>query len=333
MDDLTGGDDGDDVECLGINFPGVDGCASNECYERGGGCCAEEIPASTRPHKNARSMACSVDFGEYGFAYCIGIPDLKPPLVIGMGVESVGPVLTPRDATIAMSRVFQWFSGSVTYIMEEQPAINRKTCMMEAAFAGMALAHGESSTDEVSVVHVPPPSVSSMFSLPKGNRMAKKNAAVEVAWAFLGDPRKAKGRKVPQGARVAFSDKDAVVSLFGGARCHDMADSLLQFAWYAKSKDDLQRCMTPFGSESCRPKTPRDRRREEMFIAQRLKKSEQLLKKRGAKKRRMMVGKRKKKSRSMNVPGRKRPASVRPRNGAIDRRCQPPKKIRKKLFS
>lgn len=162
-------------------------------------------------------LAGSFDFGEYGFAYCIGTPGTTPPVVAGAGVYSIGPASTARCAAMSMVSMFAKFPRLRYVVMEEQPPINRKTGYMEAALAALAV-----SVPGTDVVHVPPSRVGIAFNLPKKHQQ-KKTAAVHVMDALI----------LKKNARVDVPN-EFVDMLAGVSRRHDVADAFLQFVWFAE---------------------------------------------------------------------------------------------------
>jgi hypothetical protein len=202
-----------------------------------------------------RLLVGSFDLGEYGFAHCVGDVASLPPTILGIGLHSLGPCPYARDASIMMAKIFSQFPTLRYVVVEEQPPINRKTNCMEAALAALAIA-----TPGTTVVHVPTSRISSYFGLPS-SCTAKKAAAVSLLERLVdgggggkdyGPPSRISpggrrlradagtfvcpttcgGRRVIDELHVADQDEfsSVVRSL---KRRHDIADAVLQFAWFA----------------------------------------------------------------------------------------------------
>jgi len=157
----------------------------------------------------------SFDFGENATAYCLGDPTSDPPRITDIGISTLGMVTTARDAVVAIRDLVSRLPIVDTYVVEEQPRINPRTCMMETALAAIA------GTLGATVVHVPTSRLTTEFSLPSGHAQRKAEAS-RLLSEFRGD-----------GDAVAFSDRAlAVVDSVG--RKHDIADATLYFVWYAR---------------------------------------------------------------------------------------------------
>ena len=159
----------------------------------------------------------SIDFGQHGMAHCIGDTSEYPPMILSLGLGSdTGAINTAERASVVAFRLLRRLPRADLYLLEEQPAINRKTCMLESAFAAAAMASG------CKVLHVPTIDVKTEFSLPSGYRQ-KKKAATLVAAKLMADETQTKlGR--------GFSAEDFA----SNDRKHDMADALLIMIWYSR---------------------------------------------------------------------------------------------------
>jgi hypothetical protein len=178
-------------------------------------------------------VVASFDLGESATAYCVGtVRDGRRVSVSGVGIATLGSITSAQRAVWSMWDVLSRVPRADVYLIEEQPSINRKTCMLEAALAALA-----SGVYRASVVHVPTSRISEHFELPTG-KVDKKKAAVETVC-----------RLVNEGDLVLSQD---ALSLFAGVkRKHDVADALLQFTWYATSGRKESTLRTP--ASSCRP--------------------------------------------------------------------------------
>jgi len=157
----------------------------------------------------------SFDLGENATAYCVGTCVDGRTHIDGMGIATLGKMSCARLAVRAMWDVLSRLPKASVVLVEEQPPINRKTCMLEAALSALSIAAYGAKL----VVHVPPPRVAGFYGMPSGYA-AKKRAAVSVAERMLADGTLG----MTAGAKTVFR---------GVSRRHDAADAILQMTWFA----------------------------------------------------------------------------------------------------
>jgi hypothetical protein len=157
------------------------------------------------------------DLGENATAYCKGTctnTDARLRCTIdGVGVATLGVIASAKDAVVAIHTLFKRLPVVDIYVIEEQPAINKKTRMLEAALAMKAMC-----TNGAIVVHAPTSRLTNMFQLPSGHGQ-RKAESVKCAKKVLGSSK-------------FLVDKDVFAVLSTIKRKHDIADAILYYAWF-----------------------------------------------------------------------------------------------------
>ena len=204
----------------------------------------------------------SFDLGENATAYCVGrCSEDGRTYVDGIGVATLGTVASARNAVRTMWDVLSRLPRTTVVLVEEQPPINRKTCMLEAALSALAAAaYG------ARVIHVPTSRAVEVYGHTAG-RAAKKKAAVSAV-----------ERMIEDGTVLATRESESIFS--GIRRRHDVADAIVQLAWYSRIGKNERRAICSDASpwEACsRATAPRDSRRQEKRDADRWCKSERAL--------------------------------------------------------
>jgi hypothetical protein len=161
-----------------------------------------------------KGLTVSVDFGPNATAVVLGFPYENPPRYVACRVYALGPIPSGMEAVRVMRRVFDVLPPCDVYLLEEQPKRNSATSMMEAAFSAFA-----STVADSLVLHVPVSRVRNEFELPRGDRGAKKKAAVTMMHRYL------------DSVRVSPKFTEYVDRL---KRVHDIADAFLQLLWFAR---------------------------------------------------------------------------------------------------
>lgn len=164
----------------------------------------------------------AVDFGRHGMAYCVGDVSRYPPKILELKLsDDVGEINTAKRASLVSCDLFLNMTRVDTYLLEVQPAINRATCMLEAAFSA-AVKFGSENNSQV--IHVPVIDVKREFELPNGYAQKKRRAEM-IACKLLADS-----------SQTRLASKSVSDSFCGSKRRHDMSDALLMVMWYARKK-------------------------------------------------------------------------------------------------
>lgn len=164
----------------------------------------------------------TVDFGRRGLATCTADVAAWPMTVRGLTVDTdTGAICNAQLCAHAAQTLVDGIRerNVHAYVLEAQPAINRKTCMFEAGTVGYLLGRGVAAAN---IVSLSPKVVQHEFALPVGH-VPKKHAATRLAKRLLGAQTE---------LRVADATLDA---WHGAARQHDMADALLMALYYARA--------------------------------------------------------------------------------------------------
>ncbi|MFA5039822.1 MAG: hypothetical protein WC732_09125 [Candidatus Omnitrophota bacterium] len=158
----------------------------------------------------------AVDFGRLGFAYCTGdIAEWPPTVTNVVKLPPLEEFNTPTRAVHVAKLLIDELPWVGEYVLEEQPAINRKTELLQSAFAAFATERG------ARVTSVTPHEIVREF--PRLARAGdKKAAAIAESLSLLRG-----GVRTRPGCNVASK-------LAGKGRRHDMADALLMLVWYAR---------------------------------------------------------------------------------------------------
>lgn len=164
-----------------------------------------------------RKMVVSFDLGQKGLAYCEADVGGSVPEILTLELmPNLGKVNNAECVAKAMVRFANdTVPAARIYVLESQPAINRRTCMMEAALS-TAL---RMARPEARIIHLSPKIVQTDFGLPHGYAQ-KKRAATKVATKLLHNPK-----------RALVRDRRVFDSMGGSDRKHDMADALLMALW------------------------------------------------------------------------------------------------------
>ena len=181
-------------------------------------------PLPTRP-----DIATGIDFGRYGLAHCTADVSRYPPVIKDVTIEpDIGLCNTPPKAINSMMAFLHKLESDPVvgttslYLLEQQPIINKKTCMMECAF-GAAAENGPRSAS-TKTMHIPVSAVKREFDLPSGYR-EKKRAAERIALKLLTNP-----------AQTIIESEQVKKSMLDSKRRHDMADAMLMVMWHARVK-------------------------------------------------------------------------------------------------
>jgi len=159
-----------------------------------------------------KGWVLSFDLGESATAYCLGT---RCGTVIGVGIAALGHITNAMCAVIAMTDLYRRLPKVGLYLVEEQPGINRRTSMLEAALAAVAGAGG------AAVVHTSPLRVAKHYDTSGLTYAAKKRKAVLVVDGMI--------------ARGELMLKTKAEHLYTHAnRRHDIADAILQYTWFIR---------------------------------------------------------------------------------------------------
>jgi len=212
----------------------------------------------------------SIDFGENANATVIGTPFSAIPRISKLFLATLGPISGARDAMEAMRKQLADMPRCDLYLLEEQPLINPKTPLLEAAASEEAMRMG------AAVIHVPVSRVASFFELPK-KHAPKKTMATNIAKKLIDGT-----RTRVDGSPMLLVSEYAIVGFEMLKRKHDVADALLQFMWYANAGHrELGRGKPTFAIRATDPKNKAaERRRETKKTAQKIKAASALVYKR-----------------------------------------------------
>jgi hypothetical protein len=175
----------------------------------------QEESSSSEDAAPRETVVASFDLGENATAYCVGaVREGESGIrIVGIGLAALGKVGGAHRAVRSIWDMFARLPRADVYLVEEQPPINRRTCMMETALATLAI-----SVAGGIIVHVPTSRITTAYNLPYG-RAQKKKAGVACAATIL--------------RSLSVSVTDGVASVFHDLkRQHDMADAIMQLHWY-----------------------------------------------------------------------------------------------------
>lgn len=170
-------------------------------------------------------LATFIDFGQKGLAYCTA--DIKPviPVIHALGLfPDVGNITNAKRAVEVMLNLYNAVikNRCDVLVVELQPAINRKMCMLESALAGIFAGDESNRTHGRLIYHHPAWSVKKEFSLPDGYA-AKKAAGTNVACRLLANK-----------TQIGMSTPDVLDAMINSKRLHDMSDTILMMVQFSR---------------------------------------------------------------------------------------------------
>lgn len=176
-------------------------------------------------------IATFIDFGQQGLAHCTA--NIAPGIPVITELKLHSDVGNITNAKMAVEVMFDLYNTVIKdkcdiLVVECQPAINRKMCMLESALAGIFV--GDSLNNQRLIYHHPAWSVKKEFSLPNGYT-AKKAAGTKLACEFLANK-----------TQIGFDNPNILNAMIDSKRLHDMADTILMMVQFSRLLHNRLKC-------------------------------------------------------------------------------------------